>query len=970
MIKLKKIFNFFIILLVICVSTNKLNAQSSCPLFIPKPATFVSASIAATVGNINSVIDGEGKTGLPSSGYAGVCYWLRSQNPVTFNINMNSPSTISRVKFYQPWGVDEGARNVTVRLYNGVTLLSTEAIILPSLYPAGYIAVLGNTYNNVTRIQMVIVDDYNISSATPKRTSLTEVVFGDTAITTAPSVKSLNYSCPATSVNLATAHTGTIPSGSTLVWYPNSTHTGTALTASEIANAVVGTYYAFYYDNTNNCYSPVSSPVVITNLTTLDSDGDGLPDACDLDVDNDGIKDIDENCSGFLAQNTSGVWKGKTSSNLTATLTGATAQANVHTFLDQKIKFYVNQNGGDQRYAKNGNITITYTFSNPVPANEIAFFIDDVDPAQFNTPTVRFDFKVNGGDPNGNFILPNFATPPTAYLNFNNITGRITSSDATLDNQRIIIKGVGDLLVSTITITSANINTGDGVAYALFANSPCDKDNDGIPNIYDLDSDGDGCSDAKEGAGNYNPTNTASGNLATQTPNQNFGVAVDANGIPITVGTAGQDVGQSQDSTKNDCIDTDGDGVPDWQDLDDDNDGILDTNECGSTDRISNGTFPTSGGDTNTLTGWTLGGTYSGVWTSSIGKINLNSNGLEFRRDGSTITTISQNLTGVMSGTRINLNNVYWKKSQTNNVTSRFILDISYGGIVYATIDSTFGDTPTIIAKNGASVNINSLPSITTTSIPITGVLSSKTNIIINLPYNVVNSGTLLFTFNAGTSSNNVRDLGMQSVTLFSCKDTDGDGIPDYLDLDSDNDGCSDAIEGSANFTSSNLVNSSISGGNSSTTSGTYNQPVIQNLGNTVGNTATTIGIPTIANTGQTIGDSQNFAANSQCIASFCYKPAVTAGTVLDTNHGISSLGRAGSNNGNWPMIRKGAWTALEAKTKGFVINRIATTANVENIANPVEGMTVYDEEADCLKINTDGTTSGWKCFNTQACPD
>ncbi|RYD96205.1 MAG: DUF11 domain-containing protein [Sphingobacteriales bacterium] len=100
-----------------------------------------------------------------------------------------------------------------------------------------------------------------------------------------------------------------------------------------------------------------------------------------------------------------------------------------------------------------------------------------------------------------------------------------------------------------------------------------------------------------------------------------------------------------------------------------------------------------------------------------------------------------------------------------------------------------------------------------------------------------------------------------------------------------------------------------------------------------------------------------------------CYKPATTAGTALPTNHGITALGRAGVDNGNWPMVRKGAWTVLEAKTKGFVINRISTTALVEAIANPVEGMMVYDEQADCLKINTNGTSTGWKCFNTQTCP-
>lgn len=100
-----------------------------------------------------------------------------------------------------------------------------------------------------------------------------------------------------------------------------------------------------------------------------------------------------------------------------------------------------------------------------------------------------------------------------------------------------------------------------------------------------------------------------------------------------------------------------------------------------------------------------------------------------------------------------------------------------------------------------------------------------------------------------------------------------------------------------------------------------------------------------------------------------CYKPAATGGTITETKHGITALGRAGVENGNWPMVRNNAWTALESKTKGFVINRISTTAAIVALPNPVEGMMVYDEEADCLKINTDGTSGGWKCFNTQTCP-
>jgi hypothetical protein len=103
-----------------------------------------------------------------------------------------------------------------------------------------------------------------------------------------------------------------------------------------------------------------------------------------------------------------------------------------------------------------------------------------------------------------------------------------------------------------------------------------------------------------------------------------------------------------------------------------------------------------------------------------------------------------------------------------------------------------------------------------------------------------------------------------------------------------------------------------------------------------------------------------------------CYKPAVTTGVSLETKYGITALGRAGNPNGNWPMVRKGGWMALEAKTKGMVINRIPTTAQV-NALNPVEGMIVYDIQAQCLKVYTStdgGSTFSWQCINTQTCPD
>lgn len=110
-----------------------------------------------------------------------------------------------------------------------------------------------------------------------------------------------------------------------------------------------------------------------------------------------------------------------------------------------------------------------------------------------------------------------------------------------------------------------------------------------------------------------------------------------------------------------------------------------------------------------------------------------------------------------------------------------------------------------------------------------------------------------------------------------------------------------------------------------------------------------------------------------------CYKPGLTdAGNTYPTKVGITALSRAGAVNAdNWPMVRESGWIALEAKTKGFVPNRVAfdTAGNPVGIAttNFVEGMMVYDTTNKCMKIYTlkEGDTAmAWHCMTTQACPD
>ena len=114
----------------------------------------------------------------------------------------------------------------------------------------------------------------------------------------------------------------------------------------------------------------------------------------------------------------------------------------------------------------------------------------------------------------------------------------------------------------------------------------CDTDNDGISNDFDLDSDDDGCFDALEGTGGFVHVEISSTGYILS--------AVSPDGVPtnVYIGVCPQGIGSSQNggASSVECdpcnpnssiyADSDSDGVPDGCDLDDDNDGILDSVEC------------------------------------------------------------------------------------------------------------------------------------------------------------------------------------------------------------------------------------------------------------------------------------------------------------------------------------------------------------------------------------------------------
>lgn len=89
-------------------------------------------------------------------------------------------------------------------------------------------------------------------------------------------------------------------------------------------------------------------------------------------------------------------------------------------------------------------------------------------------------------------------------------------------------------------------------------------------------------------------------------------------------------------------------------------------------------------------------------------------------------------------------------------------------------------------------------------------------------------------------------------------------------------------------------------------------------------------------------------------IADFCTQPGNFSSAGSETKFGISLHS---TKQTTWPESIPNGFIALESNTKGFVITRVQ---NSGSIADPKEGMLIYDIDANCVKLYN-GTS--WKCI-------
>ncbi|MCW3170755.1 hypothetical protein OMO38_19670, partial [Chryseobacterium sp. 09-1422] len=376
--------------------------------------------------------------------------------------------------------------------------------------------------------------------------------------TVGPSVyTTLETSCLQPTVNLTSAHTGTIPTNTTLVWYTTINRAaGTQVTGAGITSAGAGTYYAFYYSSASNCYSPASAPVVV-QFDSIDSDGDGVYDLCDQDDDNDGILDTDEDiCSkpnqivngDFSASPASASWISSFSTNTPNTsgpLNYTGSAANI--LVDNPGTLYP------------GNILLANTSPFTTRSGVAYSFSSTLNIIPGGTTNTSFSWVLIDSSNNIVKVIQTYKTQASG-------TGNVQiNNTSTAYPVTFIAPGTGNyrLALTWITNSSSSGNAQDVRIDNVTLLVPCDTDGDGIPNYLDLDSDNDGCPDAIEGASttitpaNLLPSSIPGGNSGAtsgtfnQPVTQNLGntvnttVASPSYGVPTIAGT-GQAIGTSQ----------------------------------------------------------------------------------------------------------------------------------------------------------------------------------------------------------------------------------------------------------------------------------------------------------------------------------------------------------------------------------------------------------------------------------------
>ncbi|WP_299061803.1 GEVED domain-containing protein [uncultured Polaribacter sp.] len=596
------------------------------------------------------------------------------------------------------------------------------------------------------------------------------------------------------------------------------------------------------FNDPENDFTNTNSLGDVDYRQTLDTDFDGIEDTIDIDDDNDGILDTEENAidvnnwergpnatvvkvippvatntiitnGGGSSWNDSFASQGILSYGLDVNsfqfsfqspslsgrryMIGLNSYPNVNSsYTDIDYAIYINHTGltiyesGSHR-GNFGSYTATDILSIKKDGNTITYLKNDV---VFYTSLINATatdyFIDNSFADAGISTIENIQVSSILPLDTDgdsipNSLDLDSDNDGIPDNVEAQTTA-GYTLPATDTYATYLTNNGLNSAY-LGGITPENTDQTNNPDYLDLDADDDGVFDIIESGTGLTDVNTDGKTDATVGINglddtlESIDDYTDVNGVfndPENDFTNTNGVGEVD---YRQTLDTDFDGIEDAVDIDDDNDGILDTEE----NKIN-----------------------INEWTRGVG------------------ATVSKVMTPVISNTLItNGNNANWNDSYASPGVISYGFDINafqasfqtpslsgrrfmIGLNSYPNVNSSFNDIDFAIYIDQTTIRVyeNGSHRGAFGSYTASDVFSIKKegNVVTYLKNDVVfytsslnatATDYFIDTSFHGAGVSTIQNIQLSSILLLYSLDTDGDGIPNDVDLDSDNDGIPDNVE-------------------------------------------------------------------------------------------------------------------------------------------------------------------------------
>lgn len=471
----------------------------------------------------------------------------------------------------------------------------------------------------------------------------------------------------------------------------------------------------------------------LASLNHPNTDAHGRANYLDIDSDNDGIPDIIEGQSTV----------------------GYTAPANADADAD----------GIDDTYDNNDALFAGAATNGITPVNTDG--TDNPDYIDLDSDNDNYSDRIEGWDVNGNNIING---AEIAYVGTTD-----TDSDGLLDEY---------------DVNDAAINPTNGTTPASYPNADKattterdwregnDADGDGVSDNIDIDDDNDGVTDVAE-SGGVAPLGDADGD----------GVP---NYVDTTPGTGVPAFSDSNSDGVSDAFDADKDGIINAWDLDSDNDGIADIAEAGGVDTNGDGridgAFADSDGDglANTYDASSGGVAIANPDTDGDGVLNL----LDLDSDNDGIPDVVE-----AGGTDANNDGALDGFTDTDGDGFAQIVDGD------ANNDGTAENTAAALIITGTDDNADGKPD--------TYPRANQDNNGLPNPYDLDADGDGILDVREGgltdTNGDGITDgtLGadgwsdtVDALTSLNLINTDGRGKPNYLDIDADDDGIVDNVEG------------------------------------------------------------------------------------------------------------------------------------------------------------------------------